>query len=89
MDRYFACCAEAGPARCALATTPTDSAEQIQRRVQDVLAKLKDYPIPVGRTATRGPNIITYDDLKRLVRLTLYEPIETPLLVDLERGQRC
>jgi pimeloyl-ACP methyl ester carboxylesterase len=92
MDRYFAYCAEAGPARCALATTPTDSAEQIKRRVQDVLAKFKDYPIIVRRTATRGPDIITYDDVNRLIRLTFYEPIETlpllaTLLADLERGQ--
>jgi hypothetical protein len=91
MDRYFAYCAEAGRARCALATGSADDPKQIQRRVRDLLATLKDDPIAVGRTATRGPDIITYDDVKRLIRLALYDPIEqlpllATLLADLEQG---
>jgi hypothetical protein len=82
-------CFAAGPDKCALYSG--NSSRDIEHRIHILLKEVHDTPVVVLASDTRGPEIITYDDIIDLVGGALYEPYreieETfKILADLSKG---
>lgn len=85
----FTFCHSAGPERCALhASSPA----KIEKRVDELLANLKIYPVIVpGSTPGERPEMVTYSTVRKVVSSSLYRPILTfpslaAALAELELG---
>lgn len=82
MLAFFEFCHEAGPQNCAFyASTPA----AIQRRLEDIYAKLRRYPLQVFSYTNNTvelqslgitrPKVITYSEVKNAVIYSLYQPL--------------
>jgi pimeloyl-ACP methyl ester carboxylesterase len=67
-------CAMAGPKKCPLYTGTGTSSVESEAYLNQIFGDLKRNPIPVPASSTRGPDIITYSDVKLMMVTALYEP---------------
>jgi hypothetical protein len=74
MDKFYEYCAAAGPEKCALNSGTSDPAD-IQEIFESLVSDIKENPFPVPASGTRGPEIITYNDVMHLIRSSLYRPL--------------
>ncbi|OQU95800.1 hypothetical protein CLAIMM_01968 [Cladophialophora immunda] len=63
---------EAGRERCPLYVG--SSSAEILDRLENVVTAIKDSPLAVKASPNRGPDVITYSDVMRLIRVSLYSP---------------
>ncbi|CAE6413722.1 unnamed protein product [Rhizoctonia solani] len=89
---FVSTCIEAGPARCALATTKTnktETAEGLTKRLDALYTKLGKEPLIVGDSST-GPGIIQANHAQSAVSAFMYFPEQwqglAQALVQLEQG---
>ncbi|RFU35484.1 hypothetical protein B7463_g872, partial [Scytalidium lignicola] len=81
MNRFFEYCYQSGPNACAFYDK---SPAQIEQNLELLLQSLQHQPMPVPGTETIGPDIITSSDVMRLIKTTLYSPLEMfPFLANL------
>lgn len=89
LERFFFYCDQAGPDKCHFYTTGGPSA------IRDVYDKLIHdifkVPLSVPASHTRGPDVITWSDIKSMVRLGMYQPLQflelvADLLTDVTYG---
>ncbi|CAN9192911.1 unnamed protein product [Alternaria alternata] len=79
--RFVQLCYKHGPEKC---QAYRDSEEEISQMIFSVLSDLMESPLAVGATMTRGPDVITEADLKRLIAGSLYQPrYRFPLLASI------
>ncbi|GLB03375.1 hypothetical protein AtubIFM57258_007953 [Aspergillus tubingensis] len=88
-DKFFEYCQTAGPSSCPFALG--GDSEDLKSRYEQLLANLTSSPIAVPPLGNRGPEIITYSDVKSLVVQALYTPLKSfnlvaRLLTELEKG---
>ena len=90
MGAFFDLCAKAGPA-CALYGNGTTTGEQIKKRVDTIIAAVKEKPIPVTDPVfVDFPTTINHIDVQVGIQASLHEgtvlfPILAKGLVDLEQ----
>jgi len=83
MDKFYDYCGSVGPTKCAL-NLGKSSASDIRASVETLISELKEDPIAVPRSLTRGPEIITYSDVMQMIRYSLYKPLKLfPEVADL------
>jgi pimeloyl-ACP methyl ester carboxylesterase len=83
MSKFYHYCTSAGPSNCSLAQADS-TPSSIERTIESLIISLKEEPIAVPATATRGPEIITYSDVMNEIRTTLYTPFASfPKMADL------
>ncbi|KUJ24614.1 uncharacterized protein LY89DRAFT_634822 [Mollisia scopiformis] len=90
MDKFYSYCSTGGNEKCPL-NTGSLSPEEIQAVVENIVSSVKDDPISVPGTASRGPDIITYSDVMNLIKDVVYTPlklfpIQATLLTDVAYG---
>jgi hypothetical protein len=73
MAKFYRYCISSGPSKCSLAQIDSTPAS-IERALESLLTSLKDEPIAVPATATRGPEIITYSGVMDNIGISLYTP---------------
>jgi pimeloyl-ACP methyl ester carboxylesterase len=73
MDQFYESCFHAGLERCSFYRS--SSPAEIKTATSDLLSSLKLEPLPVPASAERGPDTITYSDVKLMMRDSLYAPI--------------
>lgn len=82
LSRFFLYCTDAGPSRCSFFATGGPDA--IRTAYEDLLLDIFRVPLAVPSSATRGPDVITWSDVKSMVRLGMYQPlIYLPMVADL------
>lgn len=82
-DRFFKYCFEAGPSRCKFHLDNT-SPEGIRQQFDELLERVRNFPIAVPAVGGFGPEIISYQDVVSRVFDAVYKPIdEFPLLDEL------
>ncbi|RDW62451.1 hypothetical protein BP6252_11884 [Coleophoma cylindrospora] len=74
VDRFYGYCQAAGPEKCAL-NRGTSTATDIKTSLESTVSVLKEDPIAVPASSTRGPEIITYSDVRNLVGKAIYSPL--------------
>ncbi|PLB36887.1 putative proteinase [Aspergillus candidus] len=81
-DRFTEYCDRAGPDNCPLYTPGgRDAIAAVYRRLE---AELYNASVAVPASNTRGPEVVTWTDLKIVLRVSLYQPIiGFPLLAQL------
>lgn len=89
LDKFFEYCAEGGPEECSFYTPGGASA--IKQEFDDLLQDVFAHPRAVPSSLTRGPDVITWSDVKSMVRLGMYQPLiylpmVSDLLVDIAKG---
>ncbi|KAI9843251.1 MAG: hypothetical protein M1837_006540 [Sclerophora amabilis] len=89
LDQFCKYCHEAGPGRCALYTGK--SSDDIKSFFESIVASMKGNPLAVEASRTRGADIITFTDVKALIKDALYKPLDrfsmmAELLADISRG---
>jgi hypothetical protein len=67
-------CAMAGPEKCPLYTGTGTSSVESEAYLNQIFGDLRRNPIPVPASSTRGPEIITYTDVRLMMITALYEP---------------
>lgn len=78
-DRFGLYCDAAGPDNCPLYTHGGPGS--IKEAILAVDASIHNASIPVVASSTRGPELITWTDIRILLRIALYQPLSTfPLL---------
>jgi pimeloyl-ACP methyl ester carboxylesterase len=83
MSKFYHYCTSAGPSNCSLAQTDS-TPSSIESAIESLIINLKEEPIAVSATATRGPEIITYSDVMNNIRTSLYSPFaDFPKMADL------
>ncbi|OJJ68284.1 hypothetical protein ASPBRDRAFT_185215 [Aspergillus brasiliensis CBS 101740] len=97
VDSFFRYCSQVGYPRCAFADASarssatdkddTEAINHLRQRLTNLLADLKANPL---WTSQPSPEIITYSDVKRLLKITLYAPNDlfptlATILSDLEQ----
>lgn len=87
--KFAAYCYEAGPERCPF--WRDGGAKAIDTAYDDLLRAIRDDPLSVPGTADRGPELITWSDIRLLVAPSLYQPLRlfqklAELLQDLTKG---
>ncbi|KIX93627.1 uncharacterized protein Z520_10533 [Fonsecaea multimorphosa CBS 102226] len=76
--KFFEYCFEAG-SKCALSQPQISGPEEMRLRVEDFLDGLKDNPLPLVQND--NAYILTYFNMKSIIHLHLYQPIQLwPLL---------
>ena len=88
LGTFFEYCFEAGLESCAFAS---EALEEIATRFQTILSGLKENPVAVPPSETRGPEIITYSDIHKFTMASLYSPMDifpplAQILADLAEG---
>ncbi|KAI7332182.1 hypothetical protein KC315_g4770 [Hortaea werneckii] len=89
MNEFYHHCARVGYPACALAgTDDAANAEDVSRRVANIMNTLYHNPLPV---IGPNPEVITYSDVRNLIFAALYTPIKSfpyvaNLLAGIERG---
>ncbi|KAF3392593.1 Tripeptidyl aminopeptidase [Penicillium rolfsii] len=72
-DRFGKYCHEAGPEGCPLyAEGGSDTINDAYWAIED---QLLNSSIPVMASATRGPEVVTWTDLKSILRVAVYQPL--------------
>lgn len=83
IDKFYEYCSLAGPKKCAFNFGTSDPAD-IKKSFELLISDIKEDPIAVPGTSTRGPEIITYSDVMEFVRLALYRPrTQFPILASI------
>ncbi|KAJ6167123.1 hypothetical protein N7470_002570 [Penicillium chermesinum] len=72
-DRFGDYCDFVGPVGCPLYTE--GGPEAIKRAYWKLEEELYEMPIPVIATANRGPEVITWTDMKAVLRIAVYQPL--------------
>ncbi|KAJ5632024.1 TAP-like protein-domain-containing protein [Penicillium lividum] len=81
LEKFFDYCHEAGPKSCPFAL---DSLRTTRERFYDILADLSVNPVAVPGSKTRGPDIVTYSDVRGIIIMALYSPLaKFPILAQL------
>ncbi|KXG48153.1 uncharacterized protein PGRI_020230 [Penicillium griseofulvum] len=81
IDMFFEICHQAGPEKCSFAIG--NNVEGMRDTLDKTLTSLNETPLAVPGSDTRGPDIITYSDLMRFIKDSVYEPLtKFPLLAD-------
>ena len=81
-DRLFEYCHEAGPDRCRF--WREGGANAIKAAYEKLLHDIWDDPLSVVGNERRGPEIITWTDVKGITKNALYQPItHGPIMVEL------
>ncbi|KAI7155612.1 hypothetical protein KC349_g6831 [Hortaea werneckii] len=85
MNEFYHHCARVGYPACALAgKNNAANAEDVSRRVADILNSLYHNPLPV---IGPNPEVITYSDVRNLIFAALYTPIKSfPYVANLLAG---
>ncbi|KAI9761942.1 MAG: cytoskeletal protein binding protein [Chaenotheca gracillima] len=88
LDQFCKYCHEAGPERCALYS---DSPDDIKIWFNSIVTSMKGNPLPVEALGGRGPDVITYSDVRGLIKDSVYKPVErfssmAQLMVDVSSG---
>ncbi|KAL1303080.1 hypothetical protein AAFC00_006524 [Neodothiora populina] len=82
LDRFFQYCSEAGPQDCNFFSE--GGPDKIRKEYEDLLLDIFAHPRVVPSSPTRGPDVITWSDVKSTVRLGMYQPlIFMPMVADL------
>ena len=89
MENFFETCHHAGPDRCSFSTG--NGSEDLRANLEKALQFLNRIPLAVPGSDTRGPDVITYSDVMRLIKESLYVPLKSfpvlaELLADVSRG---
>lgn len=89
LEKLFIYCDEAGPEQCRF--WRTGGPQAIQAAYEKLLHDIWDDPLSVVGDQRRGPEIITWSDLKMVVKDALYQPlifgpIMAELLQDITNG---
>ncbi|GAA5900239.1 hypothetical protein JCM8208_002061 [Rhodotorula glutinis] len=88
IEGFFSSCAESGPLGCAFARDKS-TAKSLEERYDALLERLRDEPMPVGKSAV-GPGVLSASDVQYTMFHSLYAPKTWPhlsqLLADTERG---
>jgi pimeloyl-ACP methyl ester carboxylesterase len=87
--KFASYCFEAGPRRCPF--WRHGGAAAIENAYEHLLEAIRDDPLSVPGTADRGPELITWSDIRLLVAPSLYQPLQlfpalAELLQDLTEG---
>lgn len=81
VTNFLESCQKAGPEKCSFANG--NSSEPLRAKMENSLEFLNKTPLVVPGSDTRGPEIITYSDVMRYIKLSVYRPIESfPKLAD-------
>lgn len=72
-DRFGLYCDEVGPDSCPLYTT--GGPESIKEAFLTLDEKVHNASIPVMASPSHGPEVITWTDIRNLLRIALYQPI--------------
>ncbi|THY63372.1 hypothetical protein D6C98_01206 [Aureobasidium pullulans] len=82
LERFFLYCYSAGPENCSFYSA--SGAAAIKQNHKDLLSHIFEHPMVVPSSRTRGPDVITWSDVKSMVRLGMYQPlIYSPMVADL------
>ncbi|PVH78295.1 alpha/beta-hydrolase [Cadophora sp. DSE1049] len=82
MESFFASCFEAGPTSCSFYDSGGPFA--MHKKLDVILARLRQTPLAVPASKFTAPQIITYSDFMRVIKDSLYRPIDRfPELADL------
>ncbi|GAB7353862.1 hypothetical protein MBLNU459_g4221t2 [Dothideomycetes sp. NU459] len=82
LGRFFDYCDEAGPESCSFYSP--GGPDGIKKAYDELIQDVFQHPRAVTSTATRGPDVITWSDVKSMVRLGMYQPlIYLPMVSDL------
>lgn len=73
LERFFQYCADAGPEKCSFYSA--GGAAEIKRVYEELLHGIFEHPRVVPSSRTRGPDVITWSDVKSMVRLGMYQPL--------------
>ncbi|KAJ5703353.1 hypothetical protein N7493_011742 [Penicillium malachiteum] len=85
MTKCFESCQRAGPTQCSFAGD--DSPKSLEATLDKNFESLNRTPLVVPGSDTRGPDIITYSDVLRYIKKSVYEPLEYfPTLADIFTG---
>lgn len=89
LDKFFSYCYEAGPEECSFFVSGGPG--EIKEAYQDLLQDIFDHPRGVPSSAIRGPDVITWSDVKSMIRLGMYLPLvfmpmAADLLTDISMG---
>ncbi|GAA6002949.1 hypothetical protein JCM10207_001914 [Rhodosporidiobolus poonsookiae] len=80
-DGFLSHCAKVGPEACAFAT-PNATAEQLEDRYNALLERLREAPMPIGKSAV-GPGTLTPSDIEYTMFHALYQPLHWPNMASL------
>lgn len=81
MEKFFESCSQAGPEKCVFAIGNTR--EEMKENLDRTLESLNTTRMIVPGSDTRGPDTITYSDVMRLIKESLYDPIKYfPMLAE-------
>lgn len=89
MNQFFEQCYNAGPQRCSYYSSEGPS--KIQAHLEATLQALNNTPLSVAGSDSHGPDVITYSDVMKVIKETLYTLLElfpqlSDLLVDISSG---
>ncbi|KAJ5658913.1 hypothetical protein N7507_005364 [Penicillium longicatenatum] len=72
LQKFFEYCHEAGPESCPLAQNELHATREVY---DNILADISNNPVSVPGSMTRGPDIITYSDVRAMAMQSLYKPM--------------
>jgi hypothetical protein len=82
MGQFFEDCHKAGPSRCPFCSE--NGPASTEGNLIATLQLLNKTPLPVAGSDSHGPDVITYSDIMKVFKLTLYDPMKLfPQLADL------
>ncbi len=82
LSRFMLYCQKAGPEKCNF--WRSGGPQAIEAAYKKLLTDIWDDPLSVPGTAHRGPQIITWTDLKLIVKDALYSPLWSfPIMADM------
>ncbi len=89
MNQFFEQCYKAGPKHCSYYSS--EGPAKIQAHLESTLQTLNNTPLSVAGSDSHGPDIITYSDVMKVIKETLYTPLElfpqfSDLLADISSG---
>lgn len=89
LGRFFEYCDEAGPQNCSFYSP--GGPDGIRKAYDELIEDVFQHPRAVLSSATRGPDVITWSDVKSMVRLGMYQPLiylpmVSDLLADVSKG---
>lgn len=73
LERFFEYCAKAGPEKCSFYRL--GGAVEMHREFDRILEILWESPLSVPSTPYRGPEVITWSDVKLMVKTAMYQPL--------------
>jgi pimeloyl-ACP methyl ester carboxylesterase len=81
MQYFYKTCA-AAPGRCPL-SNPGSTADDIEAKIQSILADLYHNPMPMSDPDVKFPEVVTYSDIRLVTFGALYTPLFAfPLIAD-------